>query len=325
MPLIICNLQYLCCFIVFDSIMKTALLSIFITSFYLFCNAQIDSTYIQPFDEKIAVRTFLMKKFIIMAHESDAEGVEESFVPNNPINIGVGLSVKNTVIDFWYGYGFNFMRDKKRGKTQSLDFQLHNYGRKFVFDIFLQQYKGFYNESNKMIHPDLQIHKYGVSGQYVFNNERYSYKAVYNQSEKQVKSAGSFLAGTGLFYTKIKTKETNIVEIGNYFNNLQLGLSGGYTYTWVIDKKWYLNGFITAGGNLGFERKGSSERRRLTISPTTLPRVSYGYNADRWSVNMSFVSNLLFPTLTEESEVNLVSGNASISFIYRFNTLKPFF
>jgi hypothetical protein len=105
--------------------MKTALLSIFITSFCLLCNAQIDSTYIQPFEENIAVRTFLMKKFIIMTHESEAEGIEESFAPNNPVNVGFGLSIKNTVIDFWYGHGFNFMRDKKLGKTQSLDLQLH--------------------------------------------------------------------------------------------------------------------------------------------------------------------------------------------------------
>lgn len=130
-------------------------------------------------------------------------------MPNNPPNIGLGFSMNNTIVNVSYGQGFNFMRDKEKGKTKALDLQIHNYGKKFTFDVFIQRYRGFYAEDESgnvlALYPDLKIRQYGAYGQYIFNNKKFSYRAAFNQNEKQLKSAGSFLIGGGVYFSKIES------------------------------------------------------------------------------------------------------------------------
>lgn len=130
--------------------------------------SQTDSLYIKSYNEKISVKVFSSKKFVFLSYD---QGKEESdtYMPNNPAEIGLGLSINNTVLSFSYGYGFDFLRDKQKGKTKSFDFQFHNYGHKYVLDIFYQKYKGFYlhdsdSKEQPLIFPNLSINQYGVFG-----------------------------------------------------------------------------------------------------------------------------------------------------------------
>lgn len=129
----------------------------------------------------------------------------QRFMPNSPLKIDFGITLNNTILDF--GYGVSVWKEKEKGKTKSFDFQTHKYIRKFVFDLFIQKYQGFYNDESKNIeiYPDLRIQNYGLSALYILNNKRYSYKAAFNQSEKQLKSAGSILLGAGIYQTKIES------------------------------------------------------------------------------------------------------------------------
>ena len=100
------------------------LFSIFFSCYY-WGNAQIDTAYIQPYEQKLSVQVYVAKDLLLLNQNIDAD-TEKSFVPNNPPNVGLGISVRNTIINFQYGYGFDFMRNKKQGKTKSFDLQLHN-------------------------------------------------------------------------------------------------------------------------------------------------------------------------------------------------------
>ncbi|NDV79526.1 DUF4421 family protein [Dysgonomonas sp. 511] len=289
-----------------------------------FCIAQIDSTYIKPFEYRLAIAPYISKDMLFVSVEQD-EGASKTFIPNTPPNIGIGASINNTIISFGYGYGFDFMRDKDLGKTKAFDLQIHNYGRKIVFDIFIQRYKGFYDEEDKdtpELYPDLEVRKYGIYGQYVFNNKRFSYQAAFNQNEKQIKSAGSFLLGGGVYKTRIRSDSSFVYEDKNRIDNFQFGVSAGYAYTWVLGRYWDISASATAGINFGSE-KFSTIGKKLKVYPTVFPRISAGYNRKSWSLGLSYVGNLIFSSMNDNSSIGIHSGTVKVSFTKRFDII-PF-
>jgi hypothetical protein len=269
------------------------------------------------------VKAYTARNFLFLNY-TDSEK-EIMYMPNNPVSIGVGFAKKNSVLSFSYGYGFSFLRDKNLGKTESFDFQYHNYGRKLTFDVFIQKYKGFYSEDddNQKLCPDLNIKQYGAFGQYVFNNKKYSYKAAFDQNEKQLKSAGSLLAGMGVYYTQIRSDSSFYHNEKHTLQNFQFGISAGYAYTWVIDKKWFLNGSATVGIQFGSETIRSFGKQRLEIYPTVFPRMSAGYNRETWALGFSYVNNITFPSFSDDTEVGTLAGNFQLTYIYRFKDI-PF-
>lgn len=293
-----------------------------------FCLGQIDTTYIKPFDNKLSIRTYLSMKFLSMEQETGGE--IKKFMPNTPMSLGLGVSVNNTIINLSYGHGLSFMKDAEKGKTKALDFQIHNYGRKFIIDLFIQKYHGFYTsdnlDKNIQLYPDLNIQQYGAFGQYVFNNKKFSYKAAFNQNERQLKSAGSFLLGGGIYFTKIGSDSSFVHKSRNSLRNFQFGVSGGYAYTWAINKRWFTSGSITTGINFGTERINDFGKQKIEIYPTFFPRISAGYNKEKWSLGLSYVNNLIFSSFSDNNNNNigLVSGNLQIAYIWRLNS-NPFF
>ncbi|WP_428229747.1 DUF4421 family protein [Flavobacterium sp.] len=292
-----------------------------------FCIAQIDTTYIKPFDNKLSVSSYLSMKFISM--EQEVNGHLKSFMPNSPMSLGLGVSINNTIINLSYGYSLGFLKDDEKGKTKALDFQIHNYGRKFIIDLFVQKYRGFYtadnNDKNIELYPDLNIQQYGAFGQYVFNNKKFSYKAAFNQNERQLKSAGSFLLGGGIYFTKIGSDSSFVHKSRNSLRNFQFGVSGGYAYTWAISKRWFASGSATVGANFGSERITNFGKQKIEIYPTFFPRTAIGYNKEKWSLGLSYVNNLIFSSFsdTNNNNISLSSGNFQIAYIWRFDS-TPF-
>ncbi|NDW08485.1 DUF4421 family protein [Dysgonomonas sp. 520] len=286
--------------------------------------AQTDSTYIKSYDQKLSVLFYTGKNFVFLLHNEKDKEVE--YLPNNPMDIGAGFSLKNFFIGLSYGYGFDFMRDKKYGKTESFDFQLHNYGRKYALDLFIQQYKGFFSEegsNNIQLFPELSVTQYGLNGQYIFNGKKFSYKAAFDQSEKQIKSAGSWLLGMGVFLSKIDTGNSILMGDKSVYNNFQFGVSGGYAYNWAIHRKWFIAMSVTTGINFGSDKINTFGKQRLEVYPTVFPRFAAGYNRANWSIGLSYLSNFIFPSFSEDSNIGLNSGNFRLSYIHRFDRI-PF-
>lgn len=260
---------------------------------------------------------FMVKEFVFLYVETPAQDVE--YMPNNPMELGLGFSWNNTVLSFAYGYGFDFMRDKKLGKTKSFDFQMHHYDRKYVFDLFVQRYKGFYREDRKqkdtyVLCPDLQVQQYGVNAQYIFNNRRFSYRAAFNQSERQLRSAGSFLLGGGIYLSHIRSDSSFVYGGQNTMDNFQFGINAGYAYTWVLGRRWHITGAVTTGINFGSATIRRFGRDRLEVYPTVLPRLGAAYNQDDWALAFSFVGNMNFPSYTEKESVGLFAGHFLLTY-----------
>ncbi|MEN7551294.1 DUF4421 family protein [Rapidithrix thailandica] len=289
--------------------------------------AKVDSAYIGAFEQRFALRGYLARNFLFLSDEAQ----DRIFMPNNPVSIGLGFSKHNTVLNFSAGYGFDFMRNKQKGKTKYLDLQMHQYGRKFVVDMFIQRYQGFYTESNEQkntrleIFPDLSIRQYGIFGQYIFNWKRFSYKAAFNQSEKQLKPAGSILLGAGVYFNKIQSDSTLITpEHPHLLQNFQLGISSGYAYTWLIKKRYFISGSLSLGIQFGGEDISQFTKQSLEVSPTVFPRMSVGYNHETWSLRASFVNNMIYSSFAKEASLVLNSGHFQFNFIKRFHEFPLF-
>ncbi|WP_165041965.1 DUF4421 family protein [Dysgonomonas sp. ZJ709] len=296
------------------------LFSLFLLS-QAYCLAQVDSSYIRPFDQKLAIRAYVMDSYSALSQDYDYD-TEYTYRPNNPISLGLGVSWKNSSLSGSYGFGF--MRDKKKGNTKSFAFQYHYYKRKYVFDLFFQNYKGFYQEdaSDKMIAfcPDIKLIQYGAYGQYFFNNKKFSYKAAFDQSERQMRSVGSFQIGGGVFYNDIRS-DSSLVSLGRYNQkNLQIGISGGYAHTFVIKKNFYVTGSFSLGLNVATDDINNFYNSKVNFFPSMFPRAAAGYNGKIWSLSVSFVNNRMVLMTQDSRSLNVDSGSMQINFIRRFNS-----
>ena len=104
--------------------------------------------------------------------------------------------------------------------------------------------------------------------------------------------------------------------------NIQFGVSLGYAYTWVVNKRLYFSGSVAVGANIGadkFNKLGKKEEWK--VYPTVFPRFSAGYNHDNWSLGLSFVMNRVYVMYSQQSKMAFDTGSMQISFIKRFDTL----
>ncbi len=285
-------------------------------------NAQIDSTYIYIFDQELSTGIYTYYQYTMLTHEIDNKNSID-YKPNSPM--GIGLSVAYKGFSLSGGMSFDFMRDKSRGKTRAVDFQYHYYGRRFIFDFFFQDYKGFYTGEevqDLVMYPDIELRQYGLSGQYLFNHKKFSSRAAFNQSERQAKSAGSFQVGGGFFYNQVSSDSSLVMYGRNKLDSYQISLSGGYAYTWVIKKFYFASVGMSFGINLGI---GNSEpSKKVEVSPGMLPRISAGYNGDRWSLGLSFVMNRMYVAHNDALKMFFDTGYAQMYFVWRFDVAPLF-
>lgn len=281
---------------------------------------QPDSLYIVPAGYDVSVRAFVEYKYLLMEY-NDGRKLEREFKPNAPMTLGVGFSLYNTVINLNVGYGVRLMDKDKYGKTRAFDLQVHNFQRKFVFDVYLQRYKGFYEETRGSItlHPDMKVRRYSIHGQYIFNHRKFSYKAAFEQNERQVMSAGSWLLGVEGYRTRISSEEPLTSEGGSRTSNYMGGVNGGYAYTWALGRHWNISGVLAIGLTLG---NGAFDKHSIMVYPVFSPRVSFGYDRGNWAAGVSYIGNMMLFTTEDKGELGIHAGRARFSVSRRFNRRK---
>lgn len=285
--------------------------------------AQVDSTYIGDFRQDFSISVSAYRKFTSIVYDGDGHD-ELRYTPNTPVGIGLGVVYRNFSLKG--GIGFGFMRDQKRGKTRSLDFQYHYYGRKFVADLFFQNYHGFYTEKNENdieFFPDIRLTQYGGSLQYVFRHRKFSHRAAFYQREKQLKSTGSFQLGGGMYYSHLSADSSLVINEWQMHDNYQINVTGGYAHTFVIKRDF----FISADVSLGVSLSAENPRylfKKIDLAPSLLVRVSAGYNADKWSVGLNVVINRLLVLKRQDMNLYFDTGRMNMVFIRRFDSAPAF-
>ncbi|MDR0452207.1 MAG: DUF4421 domain-containing protein, partial [Treponema sp.] len=256
-----------------------------------------------PYNQKFDLVTKLSRNFIGLQDQ------DQSYKPNTPMSIGLGFSVKNTIINIFLGYGLDDTMKSDIGKTDFLDFQLHNYSKYFIIDLFFQQYKGFYTETGDdiVVYPDLSARQYGAEVSYLINGDKFSAKAAFGHTEKQLVSGGSFIAGTGVYLNQIEYDTDVFAGKEKFANNLRTGLTFGYAHSFVMGDHWLLSGALTGGIQFGnnIDRLKEGE---ITANLANLLRFSVGYNTDNWGVSLDFLGNIQYYSFLNENTFNLFSG-----------------
>jgi hypothetical protein len=273
----------------------------------------------RPYNQKFDLVTRLSRDFIGLRDKN------QSYTPNTPMSTGLGLSVKNTIINIFLGYGLDDTIKKDIGKTDFWDFQLHNYNKYFIIDLFFQQYTGFYSEIDNdiVVYPDLSVRQYGAEVSYLINGDKFSAKAAFGHAEKQLESGGSFIAGIGAYLNQIEYDADVFTENARFSNNLRAGLTFGYAHSFVITDHWLVSGALSGGVQFG-NNIDQIKEGDITANLTNLFRFSIGYNTDKWGVSLDFIGNMQYYSLLADNTFNLFSGNLGIKFLRRFYSV-PFF
>lgn len=283
------------------------------------CNSfaqKTDSLYIKNYPQKIKLMGYVATNSIEIDEENN------NYSPNYPLTTGIGFSIKNTIFAMQLGYSFIPLKNNdKYGKTKVVDFQVHNYGKRFLVDLFYQDYKGFYSqkENNDIIgiYPDMSVQQIGAEGTYIFNGSKFSAKAAFEQSEIQLQSAGSFLLGGGTYYYQLKGFDNN-----NQIENFQLGINAGYAYSWVINKYWLLSGMAKVGANFGNEPELFFKKGKTEVYPTAFVRFSGSYHESDWALSMSVLLNTksVYP-LNRNEELNLTTLGMQLSYVKHLDNI----
>jgi hypothetical protein len=275
-----------------------------------------DTAYIKPYPQKMSLRGYEATYSLLLS------GAGKTYQPNYPLNPGIGFSIKNTIINAEYDYGLIPLKGAAFGKTKLTDIQLHNYGRHFVLDLFVQKYNGFYtsktNGQDIVLYPGLSVSQVGAEGSYVFNGDKFSAKAAFAQSEMQLQSAGSFILGGGAYLYEIIPDNNMLIASNGPVNNLQLGFNGGYAHSWVLNDRWLISAMVTAGANFGNDPHLLKDGK-IKVYPTAFARSVASYHKPAWAVSMQMLINYKSVSTLQNENFSLAAVDFELSYVRHFD------
>ncbi len=222
-----------------------------------------DTSYIKSNKRKLTITVPVSKKFYGFNINDLSTGKTLKFSPNNYYHVGFNFS--NIILTFGFAPGIKFGAKADKGTTVSKDLQVTVIGTRVITDINIQNYKGFYlyntkeyelanlNPDTFVVRPDIHVFSFGINTMYVFNPRKYSLRGAFSFTDVQRKSAGSFMAGIYHSHTEFRADDSTFIETpfrDNFspllneirkITMINLGVSGGYGYTFVYKKLIYSN------------------------------------------------------------------------------------
>lgn len=272
-----------------------------------------DTNYIYNYQDRITFRVFTMNKYNNFSLRGNSNNNNEhiNFYSNKALSIGFGAVYK--IYNANISISVPKIKDFKLNysKTRSIDLNTSMYGRKWVFDIYGQFYKGFFseNKSNSFINfyverPDIIMNNVGVTAHYLTNNNKFSYRAFRINDEWQHKSSGTVLLSISSFLGQIHSNEnkgliSNEFYTSNRLNDIrkkfyfQIGPGVGYAYNFVLKRNYFLlTSFSTrllADHNKEFT-VGNEILKNWSIQWGYTFLTAIGYQNDIWGINASYIN-----------------------------------
>lgn len=298
--------------------------------------AKKDSTYIQSYYNDLIVRIYSGEKSHSLELDDLNNPIRLKYLPNGYFNLGAGVNFRSFGLSLATKVPVFLNSELRHGKTRRFGIQSYIYSNKFSLDLLSSFLKGYYlnnsyehlNSFSKEVdyqRPDISTANIGVSLNYIFNNSRFSYKAAFSDTEKQLKNAGSLLAGGSVFSYQTRADSSLVPrEIGaEYFQkSRQLTRSGvlafnanlGYAYSLVFLK----NGILTVSYMLGagvqdntFDSEFDQAMERWRFSFNYTGRVGIGYRFNNYSLRCMIIranqyTNLKFNDLGVVNGTNFI-------------------
>jgi len=301
-----------------------------------------DTTRILDLSNQLSLWGYSIKKLYNLDITNKTTGKTLMISPNDQTNIGLGFNYK------WMGLGIAFRApwakndDDIYGKTKRIDFQLNIFSRSFGIDFSAQYYKGYYVENPENFIPNwtddtpypqlnnLETVSTELSTYYFFNHKKFSYRAAFVRNEIQKKCAGSIILGTyfrfdlasapGSFIpNELPPEYKDTFNIDAYTSG-NYGFSFGYTYTFVIWKRFFLNLSLVPGFGLKTMAVYTNEgkfRPKVGLSGRAIFRTAIGYEHKYFYLGITSIS------ITNTFNYNNIEFNANTT-KFRFFVGKRF-
>ena len=171
-----------------------------------------------------------------------------------------------------YGFGYGLSLSGNDGMDLTVNMVTPSYGLNVRFDRFhynnpvfgLNNFvvngrttdEALLGDREYSLQTPMKITSLVVDGFWIFNKRKFSYSAAYDQSTRQLRSAGSFIAGLMFYFQKYDLRldpsagwnsgaNTNITFLTSNdidkFKVYQGSIGAGYTYNWVPGRNWVIN------------------------------------------------------------------------------------
>lgn len=268
----------------------------------------------RSYETDYTVKVFLADKFLSVLSE-DFQETDITYKSNRPLALGIGFYTPR--FGFSFSYGFDFLRNQQKGRTESIDIQYTRYIRNWYIDIIGQYYTGFYLDDSKQgslytVFNDMKILRAGINAMHA-TNDRLSLQALFSDTEKQEISAGSFLIGGNIEFNQLTFGYNDSIHSGNrQTGKFLIGPSIGYAYSWVPHPFFHISIATTLSANLTYSNSWN-------VTPVATPRIGFGYDRDTWEIFMQYKNHIAFTDISSKRQIAISSGLISIGFIRRFN------
>ena len=171
-----------------------------------------------------------------------------------------------------FGFGYGLSLSSNNGMNLTVNMVTPSYGLNVRFNRFhynnpvfgLNNFivngntaaKDWFGDREYSLETPMKITSLVVDGFWIFNKRKFSYSAAYDQSTRQLRSAGSFIAGLMFYFQKYDLRldpssgwysdaNTNITFLTSNdidkFKIYQGSIGAGYTYNWVPGRNWVIN------------------------------------------------------------------------------------
>lgn len=314
--------------------------------------AVVDSNYVRMFPQTVTFRLYSGEKISMFDIRDGNSNRTLQYRPNNILSLGAGITIYGVGLNLSVPLPFHDRKFDKFGQTRRLDIQVHSYQPRIMIDAYFQRYKGLHLSSNESVlsltgpqlypfFPRMYATTLGGTGLYVFNGDRYSLGAAWNQQSRQLKSAGSLLAGISGFGHFFNDDSSMLYERNKYpemfggrtprsIGMYSLNLHGGYGYNLVFDRKghWFAGLAVDLGIGLAYTTSTDVDFRYETrISPNYAGNVRFGagYNDDKWFAGVYGTAHANMYNLPyEKTTVIATQGIARITVARRVFTRSKF-
>ncbi len=293
--------------------------------------------YIKGFPEYFFLYPVLKRRRLNFELAKPDRSAVLTYRPNNTYSFGLGMYVFELGIDLAFAIPLRQQSIERYGKSHARDLQLNVLAKGWGVDAFIQKYSGFYIVDNRSSdadpvpqRPDIVTKKFGLTGHYVFNSQKFSYRSSYNFSERQRSRRGSVVVLGTLSTFRVAAdssivKSDRKVDFGSEADFTRLryttfSIAPGYTYTLTYNN-FFVNAMLAFGPAhhwINYDVEGPAPMRHdITINSFFGARVAIGYNGERLFGGISFVSQ---GSNVRVADMNFSNNNSMLKVLvgYRF-------
>ena len=275
--------------------------------------------YIQKYPNRITARALYTNTYNSYVVREKGSGERFELEPNKQQRFGA--SVSYSFLTLAYSFAPDFLSANKDNEDSRLfSLNLRAFFGKWTQAVDIYNEKGFYETYSGVYFPRTRNLKVGGSTSYVFN-DHFSFRAISNQDERQVKSAGSFVAGVTYYYSKFTLfAESDKGKVDEDFYYFDLAFTPSYHYNFVPFEHFLISVGVKAGIGLNHSRSDYENSTSLlalwgvsTTSTIDLDNFFFGARFNYTALNHDTDS-------TSYTEDNISFFNAFIG--YRFKAPK---